>query len=134
MTSAQLKVRTISPAEHLAHVEQVSSVSFLQTPAWATVKAEWRGESIGWFATDAGTESLVGSALVLYRQVPKVKRFLAYLPEGPSIDWTDTDLERWLTPLADHLKKQKAFGIRIGPAAITRRWHAATVKIGRAHV
>ncbi len=128
MTSAQLKVRSISPAEHLAHVEQMASVSFLQTPAWAKVKAEWRGESIGWFATDGGTETIVGSALVLYRQVPKVKRFLAYLPEGPSIDWTDPDLERWLTPLAAHLKRQKAFGIRIGPAAITRRWHAGTVK------
>lgn len=25
------------------------SVSFLQTPAWAGVKTEWHGESIGWF-------------------------------------------------------------------------------------
>ena len=28
-------------------------------------------------------------ALVLYRQLPKVKRYLAYLPEGPVIDWAD---------------------------------------------
>ena len=25
-------------------------MSFLQTPAWARVKSEWRAESIGWFA------------------------------------------------------------------------------------
>ena len=128
MTSAQLRVRTISADEHLAHIASRSSVSFLQTPAWARVKAEWRGESIGWFETEDGAERIVGSALVLYRQVPKVKRFLAYLPEGPAIDWSDPDLERWLGPLATHLKAQKAFGIRIGPPVVTRRWHAATVK------
>jgi lipid II:glycine glycyltransferase (peptidoglycan interpeptide bridge formation enzyme) len=99
-------------------------VSFLQTPAWATVKNEWRGESIGWF--DGST--LVGAALVLYRQLPRVKRYLAYLPEGPDIDWTDPDLGRWLSPLAAHLKEQRAFGIRMGPPVITRRWHAATIK------
>ncbi len=99
-------------------------MSFLQTPAWATVKNDWRGESIGWF--DGST--LVGAGLVLYRQLPRVKRYLAYLPEGPDIDWTDPDLGRWLTPLAAHLKQQRAFGIRMGPPVITRRWHAATIK------
>ena len=106
-----------------------SSVSFLQTPGWAAVKNEWRGESIGWFDTSgpAGDE-LVGAALVLYRQLPRVKRYLAYLPEGPEIDWTDADLGRWLTPMAAHLKQQGAFGIRIGPPVVTRRWHAGTIK------
>lgn len=99
-------------------------MSFLQTPAWAQVKNEWRGESIGWFDGD----SIVGAALVLYRQLPKVKRYLAYLPEGPDIDWLDEDLGAWLTPLATHLKQQGAFGIRMGPPVVTRRWHAATIK------
>jgi lipid II:glycine glycyltransferase (peptidoglycan interpeptide bridge formation enzyme) len=99
-------------------------VSFLQTPAWGTVKNEWRAESLGWFADGR----LVGAALVLYRQLPRLKRYLAYLPEGPDIDWTDPDLARWLTPLATHLKQQRAFGIRIGPPVVTRRWHAATIK------
>ena len=80
-----LDVRPISADEHLAFVRSRSSVSFLQTPAWAAVKNEWRGESIGWFdaARPAG-EQLVGAALVLYRQLPRVKRYLAYLPEGPT--------------------------------------------------
>ena len=40
---------------------------------------------------------------MLYRQLPKVKRFLAYLPEGPVIDW-DADRPRgWLAPMAAHL-------------------------------
>ncbi len=98
-------------------------MSFLQTPAWATVKNEWRGESIGWFDGDA----LVGAALVLYRKLPKLQRYLAYLPEGPEIDWHG-DLGVWLTPMAAHLKNQGAFGIRMGPPVVMRRWHSATIK------
>ena len=123
MTSA-LRVRAISTPEHLDHIRERASVSFLQTPSWAEVKNEWRGESLGWF--DAGR--LVGVGLVLYRQVPRIKRYLAYLPEGPDIDWTDQDLGSWLAPLATYLKEQRAFGIRMGPPVVTRRWHAATIK------
>ena len=49
-----------------------------------------------------------GAGLVLLRQVPKVKRFLAYLPEGPVVDWTGGDggdLAGWLTPMTEHLKE-----------------------------
>ena len=122
-------VRTIDAATHLRFIEQQRSVSFLQTPAWAAVKNEWRGESIGWF----DGEQVVGAGLVLYRQLPGLnrmglKRYLAYLPEGPVIDWTDPDLDRWLDPMTTHLKKAGAFGIRLGPVGVGRRWHAATIK------
>ncbi|MET0928905.1 MAG: peptidoglycan bridge formation glycyltransferase FemA/FemB family protein [Aeromicrobium sp.] len=117
-------VRAISDAEHLDVVRRRPSVSFLQTPAWAAVKNEWRAESIGWFDGAA----IVGSALVLYRKLPRIDRYLAYLPEGPDIDWRDGDLARWLTPMAAHLKQEGAFGIRMGPPVITRRWHAGTIK------
>ncbi len=122
-------VRRIDDAEHLAFIHTRRSVSFLQTPAWATVKNEWRGESIGWFDGD----HLVGAALVLYRQLPHLGRLglvrhLAYLPEGPDIDWTDGDLDRWLTPMTRHLLAHGAFGIRMGPPVISRRWHAPTIK------
>ncbi|PUA81205.1 lipid II:glycine glycyltransferase FemX [Nocardioides currus] len=121
-----LTVRTITTTEHAAHIASRASASFLQTPGWAQVKPEWRAESLGWFR---GGE-LVGTALVLYRQLPRVKRYLAYLPEGPVIDWTDDDLSAWLTPMAAHLKKQGAFGVRMGPPVVTRRWSAAQVKEG----
>ncbi|MCW2800576.1 MAG: peptidoglycan bridge formation protein FemAB [Aeromicrobium sp.] len=128
MTSAPhlgpLSVRSISATEHLSFIRSRRSVSFLQTPAWATVKNEWRGESIGWF----DGETIRGAALVLYRQLPRLQRFLAYLPEGPDIDWLDGDLADWLTPLAAHLRSQGAFGIRMGPPVVLRRWHAATIK------
>jgi vancomycin resistance protein VanK len=72
----------------------------------------------------------VGVALILYRQLPRLKRFLAYLPEGPVIDWTDDDLSTWLEPMAAHVKRQGAFGVRMGPPVITRRWSAAQIKDG----
>nr|WP_305038382.1 peptidoglycan bridge formation glycyltransferase FemA/FemB family protein [Granulicoccus phenolivorans] len=98
--------------------------SFLQTPAWATVKSEWGSESLGWF--DDG--ELVGVGLVLYRQLPKVKRYLAYLPEGPVLDWTRDDIGDFLDPMVKHLKDQGAFGIRIGPPVIEHAWSADTIK------
>ena len=133
-------MRTITAEEHLAVIRDRAkpaggspgqSASFLQTPAWAAVKPEWKAESIGWvLRSTTGGESLVGAALVLYRQLPKIKRFLAYVPEGPLVDWSSDDLEAWLDPMAEHLKAQGAFGIRIGPPVITRRWSAAQVKEG----
>jgi vancomycin resistance protein VanK len=125
-----LAVRTISSEEHLAFLRAQDSASFLQTPAWGRVKQEWRAESVGWSLPGSPSGELVGAALVLYRQLPKVKRFLAYLPEGPVIDWDTEDLGSWLEPMAEHLKAQGAFGIRIGPPVVTRRWSATQVKEG----
>jgi lipid II:glycine glycyltransferase (peptidoglycan interpeptide bridge formation enzyme) len=67
---------------------------------------------------------------VLYRQLPKVQRYLAYLPEGPVIDWVAEDLRAWLDPMVRHLKKAGAFGVRMGPPVVTRRWSAEVVKKG----
>ncbi|KAA1424828.1 aminoacyltransferase [Mumia zhuanghuii] len=124
-----LTVRTISSADHLAYLNALPSASFLQTPAWSAVKAEWKGESIGWFD---GAE-IVGAGLVLYRKLPKVAKYLAYLPEGPSIDFAAAStgpggLSAWLDPMVEHLARQGAFGVRMGPPLVLRRWDAATVK------
>ena len=123
-----LVVREISRTEHLAAIAQRPSVSFLQTPAWGAVKRDWRSQSLGWFAGD----TLVGVGLVLYRKLPRIRRSLAYLPEGPAIDWDSAakngDVSRWLDPLVDHVKGQGAFGVRMGPTVIARRWFNATVK------
>ena len=126
MSAPALTVRTITPDQHLAHLREQRSASFLQTPAWGEVKNDWRSESVGWFD---GNE-LVGSALVLYRQLPKVKRYLAYLPEGPVIDWSTEDLGAWLAPLTRHLKRAGAFGVRMGPPVVVARWTAAALKEG----
>ena len=80
-----LTVREITAADHLALVAARGSASFLQTPAWGAVKKEWRSSSIGWCDGDG---KVVGAGLVLYRKVPKLDRYLAYLPEGPVLDWS----------------------------------------------
>jgi lipid II:glycine glycyltransferase (peptidoglycan interpeptide bridge formation enzyme) len=121
---SDFEIRPIPAAEHAAYVAAQPSASFLQTPGWAAVKSEWRSESLGWY----DGERMVGAGLVLYRQMPKVKRYLAYLPEGPVVDWGAHDLGRWLRPLAAHAKKQGAFGVRMGPPVVTRRWDAKTIK------
>ena len=125
-SSTALSVRPIPAAEHLAYIASQPSASFLQTPAWGSVKTEWKHQSIGWFRD--GT--LVGVALVLSRQLPGVKRYLAYLPEGPVIDWSSESLADWLTPMTAYLKTQGAFGVRMGPPVPVRRWSAAQVKEG----
>ncbi|KRF37603.1 lipid II:glycine glycyltransferase FemX [Nocardioides sp. Soil805] len=129
-TQTPLTVRAITTAEHAAYVAAQPSASFLQTPGWAQVKPEWRAESIGWHRGD----TLVGVALVLYRQLPRLKRYLAYLPEGPVLDWSGPevmqDLGSWLAPMTTHLSSRGAFGVRMGPPVVTRRWSAAQVKDG----
>ena len=126
-----ITVQQITAAQHLAFVEECAidasfptTVSFLQLPAWAQVKPEWRSQSLGFFD---GTE-LIGAGLVLYRQMPKLRRFLAYLPEGPVVDFTRDDLDQILTALATHVKARGAFGLRIGPAVVEKTWGPDTIK------
>jgi lipid II:glycine glycyltransferase (peptidoglycan interpeptide bridge formation enzyme) len=132
---ATLTVRPVTTAEHLAFAGRRSAhgttLSFLQLPSWAGVKAGWRHESLGWF----DGESMVGAGLVLLRPVPRLPRFLAYLPEGPDLDWfaavgngTDHTLADWLTPMVAHLRRRGAFAVKMGPAVAARRWNGATLK------
>lgn len=138
-----LTVRRITAQQHRDHIAARASgtgvVSVLQVPGWGAVKSDWRHESLGWFDGDA----LVGAGLVLYRQVPRLPRFLAYLPEGPDIDWLGEGpaarglagapervhpLPDWLDPMLAHLKGAGAFAAKLGPPIWTRRWTAPTLK------
>ena len=127
-----IEVREISPDQHLAFVTSAAAdrrqaapvASFLQTPAWARVKPEWRHESVGFFRDGMPA----GSGLVLYRSLPRIGRSLAYLPEGPVLDWDAPDVADALRALAAHVKRRGAFGLRIGPTVVWRRWDAETVK------
>lgn len=125
-----LTVRAISAEQHRGWIATRSSVSFLQLPEWGKVKAGWRPQSIGWFQGS----TLVGAGLVLYRPIPRLKsRSLAYLPEGPDIDWLrerlpTVPLREWLDPLLAHCKAEGAFQVKMGPPVAIRRWQADTVK------
>jgi lipid II:glycine glycyltransferase (peptidoglycan interpeptide bridge formation enzyme) len=123
-----LTLRTISREQHLAYIQSLPAASHCQVPAWADVKNEWRSENLGWF--DDASGRILGTGLVLYRQIPKLKRYLAYLPEGPVINWYAPNLDEWLRPMLAHLKKQGAFTVKMGPPVIIRRWDASAVKAG----
>jgi lipid II:glycine glycyltransferase (peptidoglycan interpeptide bridge formation enzyme) len=123
VTSPEIRLRAIEPAQHREFVEARSG-SFLQTPAWGRVKSDWRAESLGWFRGP----DLVGTGLVLYRDLPRLGRSLAYLPEGPVTDWDSPDALSVLRTLRDHVAAQGAFALRIGPAVPVRRWYASSVK------
>jgi lipid II:glycine glycyltransferase (peptidoglycan interpeptide bridge formation enzyme) len=124
-----LQVRTIDRDQH-DDFAAAHSASFLQTPDWAAVKPDWRSESLGWFDRD----ELVGTALVLYRPVPGSGRSLAYVPEGPALDWPTVSTEpgRWLDPFVTHLRSRLAFAVRVGPRQVMRIWTAPTAKRGLA--
>jgi lipid II:glycine glycyltransferase (peptidoglycan interpeptide bridge formation enzyme) len=135
MPAAPLTLRGISAAEHRVFVESGvlgDQTSFLQCPAWAQVKADWRSQSLGWFAGP----TLCAVATVLYRPIPHTCWSLAYLPEGPLIDWLGErdprPLADWLDPLVRHLKSRHVFSARIGPKVPLRTWSADTVKRGMA--
>ena len=127
-TPSELTVRPLTSDQHLAWIQSQdasSSISFLQTPAWGQVKADWRNESLGWF----DGEQLVSAALVLYRPIPRLKWSLAYLPEGPTFPTlTPGPAARWVNPLTAYLKGKKVFTIKMGPPVIVRQWSANSIK------
>lgn len=124
MSTPSLSLRTISSREHHEHLATRPDASFLQRPEWADVKAGWRGESVGWFSGD----ELVGVALVLHRAAPVVRRTLAYLPDGPVLDFSRYPARESLPLLTDHLKRGGAFAVRLGPAADRTVWSAVDVR------
>lgn len=119
-----IHVQPISAADHLGLIAARGSASFLQTPAWGRVKSEWRSESLGWYDGD----TLVGAGLVLYRDLPRIGRSLAYLPEGPVLDWASPSATSMLEPLVSYLASRGAFAVRIGPTIVWRRWGTESIK------
>ncbi|MDR1428295.1 MAG: peptidoglycan bridge formation glycyltransferase FemA/FemB family protein, partial [Bifidobacteriaceae bacterium] len=130
--------RPISAAEHLAWIDANGPVSFLQTPAWGSVKREWRHECVGLFEGDRQ----VGAALMLMRPMPVAGYCLAYVPEGPALTFLAADgaptpsqatavgtrAAEHLTALIRFAEARRAFALTVGPALWRRRWHAPTVK------
>ncbi len=123
-----MTVRAIPAAEHRELVAHRPGVSFLQTPGWAAAKPGWSARSLAFVDDD----TVVGTALVLLRAIPRTTRALAYLPEGPDLDWESLSLAgrlgEHLRPLVDTLRAAGAFTVRIGPQPVAHTWSAATVK------
>ena len=124
-------LRTITAETYRAFLASPAGTAlgagFLQCPSWADVKEGWRAQLLGW-GPDPEAGQLRGVALVLLRQFPGIRKYFAYLPEGPVADWTDPGIDGWLGPLLEHLRSAGAFAVRIGPSPAYRRWDAALLK------
>ncbi|WP_308315575.1 peptidoglycan bridge formation glycyltransferase FemA/FemB family protein [Streptomyces sp. ISL-100] len=120
-------------AARAARADRLPGPSFLQCPSWGDVKEGWQSRLIGWGPAGEGSgvpgaQGLTGVALVLLRPFPGTRKYFAYLPEGPYADWSDPDLDGWLTPLLSHLRAAGVFAVRIGPSPAFRRWNAGRLK------
>lgn len=123
-------VKQITAEQHKDFIASQASrddISFLQLPQWGLVKAGWDHESVGFYhSTDSN--ALIGAGLVLYNYIPKTKKCLAYLPEGPILDWHSSEAAQALTALISYTKSKGAFALRIGPTLVHKRWFANTIK------
>ncbi|GHH31460.1 lipid II:glycine glycyltransferase FemX [Streptomyces lanatus] len=126
-----ITLRTLTPDTYRAFLASSPGAAlgagFLQCPSWADVKEGWRAQLLGW-GPDPDDGQLTGVALVLLRQFPGTRKYFAYLPEGPVADWSDPDVDGWLGPLLEHLRRAGAFAVRIGPSPAYRCWDAALLK------
>jgi lipid II:glycine glycyltransferase (peptidoglycan interpeptide bridge formation enzyme) len=118
---------TVGPVGREEYLEFIAKrpVSYLQCPSWVQVKDDWQGEHLGWRTRDG---ALVGVAIVLFRRLPRTSRFLAFLPEGPGVDWSAHPVADVLDPLLTHVRRRGALGLRLGPDLVLNRWRAATLK------
>lgn len=131
-----LTVRRITAEDHGRFLAQHPRSSFLQNPDWADVKVDWRGESVGLFDAEPGSESagtLRAAALVLFRHLPVPvpglrNRSLAYVAEGPVFDPFEVALESVLPPLVEYLRTRGAFLVRVGLPGVVRRWDGSVVR------
>ncbi|MBA4496283.1 lipid II:glycine glycyltransferase FemX [Paenactinomyces guangxiensis] len=124
---SMLTVSLIEREDYLNFVETQSYRNFLQYPSWADLKGEWKwsSEFLGWITSDG---TLVGGAVVLYRKVPGLNKFLAYIPRGPIIDWfSEIELSDWFQPLFHHLKQRHVFSVKIDPPLVSKTWSAQRI-------
>ncbi len=92
---------------------------FLQTSAWASIKARngWKAYYLTW-KTPAG--QIVAGAMVLERQIlPRispVRMPIHYIPKGPLLDWSNSTLVNIvLKDIADFSRTRKAIFIKVDP-------------------
>ncbi len=121
-----LAVRGISTDDHLQFLrgpDGPAGASFMQCPSWSGMRPGWRAESVGWFAGSR----LVGVGLVSYRDVPLVGA-LAYLAEGPAVDWERLGAAPVTTALLEFLRHGRVFTVRMTPAVVLQRWGVDTLR------
>jgi hypothetical protein len=108
-------VRSISADEHLAHLQVLDSGQLPADPRLG----EGQARVAGGVPRLLRRRGRIGVGLVLHRRLPRLKKTLAYLPEGPVLDWSRDDLSDQLAAMTRHLQAGGAFAVRMGPPVIT---------------
>jgi lipid II:glycine glycyltransferase (peptidoglycan interpeptide bridge formation enzyme) len=119
----RFSVQPISAAEHLGFIRGRAGVSYLQCPSWGVMPPRWDPESVGWFDGPV----LRGVGLVLHRRVP-LAGSLAYVGEGPVVDWAALAAENVLDPLLAYLRTRGVFSVMLAPDLVLRRWRVETLR------
>lgn len=117
-----LKIEGIDREKYINFIEKHPLRNFLQYPSWSDLKAEWKwsNELIAWLNTQ---RQIVGVASLLYRKVPGLNKYLAYIPRGPLIDWLgEYQMTDWFFPLFHHLKQRKVFTVKMDPPLVVKKW------------
>jgi peptidoglycan pentaglycine glycine transferase (the first glycine) len=88
----------------------------LQCWAWGEVKRAFGWEPLRIAFWDASFQHLVAGAQVLLRPIPLTGYSVAYLPKGPVLDWSDTELSQsFFTALHALLKTRRVAFLQMEP-------------------
>ena len=102
---------TISREAFDQFVSTCSMKTIFQTSQWATIKKEW--EPL--FTAVTKNDEIVAASLVLIRKLP-LGYTLFYLPRGPVLDYSNTELlSFYFNHLKKTAKKRRAISIKIDP-------------------
>lgn len=119
-----LSVRALTLQEHVDLLALHPRASHLQHPAWAGTRPGWGCVSVGLVAEG----ELVGAAAVWRRALPAGVGHLAYVPEGPVLDWSRWPPATWLEELCRNEREAGAFRIVLSPPLWEAQWSGERVR------
>ena len=121
-------IAKISADTYWRFLRDYPEASYQQTPQWGAARSvQWKPELVGWFDLE---DRLTAVAVLRYRRVPGIRRWLVYIPQGPLLNWSGPQVGQQLDALGAYLRPRGVFAIRITPTVSLRSWSAAAVKAG----
>ncbi len=86
----------------------------LQSYAWGDFKRRHSWPSLKVIVTEPGSEKILAGAQILFRQMAGLS--VAYVPKGPVVDWSDTNLVETLLKAMRHAtRRRRAIYLKIEP-------------------
>jgi lipid II:glycine glycyltransferase (peptidoglycan interpeptide bridge formation enzyme) len=113
MTEIMDKRNTAKVKEYESFVENHPNGNFMQSVSWTGVKNSWDYEII---IVRNNKNDITGTALVLIKEIPVLKRTFLYSPHGPVCDYKDRGvLEEIMEGIEILRRKYKAYEMVIDP-------------------